>query len=77
MSDVEIAKATDEYTISLSEDIINVLLKFCKWAGYELEEYVEIALISDMEAILNSISPIVPLIEELREDVEKLRKKYL
>ena len=64
--------------LEIPEDLADFLTKFCKWAGYDVNEYVKKELILDLEATLGNVAgEDIPKADEFMEGVQELKRKYL
>ena len=69
---------TTKLEIELPKELADFLIKFCKWAGYDVNGYVKTALIYDMEATLGNVAGEgIITADELLESIQELKRKYL
>ncbi|MBO8183677.1 MAG: SMI1/KNR4 family protein [Archaeoglobus sp.] len=65
-------------SIVLPKELVDFLKKFCAWAGFDLNEYIEEALILDLESTIDHVrgTPI-PKGGIFWEEIQRLKEKWV
>ena len=78
IQEIKKAKSTAKLEVELPAEVVDFLKRFCEWAGYDVSYYVKMALILDMESVLDSVrGETIPKGNELWDEIQELKRKML